>query len=79
MKSNYICLVDTGTSVLSVTPPELQTIVQYKCTNYYDQNSEICLNAFDASANIQWPEGEKILSEKDKDGQSLEELSNIFF
>ena len=56
-----------------------QTIVHYKCTNYYDQNSEICLNAFDASASIQWPEGEKILSQKDKDGQSLEELSNIFF
>ena len=58
---------------------EDDTIVQYKCTNYYDKNSEICLNAFDASASIQWPEGEKILSQKDKDGQSLEELSNIFF
>ena len=58
---------------------EDQTIVQYKCTNYYDKDSEICLNAFDASANIPWPEGEKILSQKDKEGQSLEELSDIFF
>jgi dTDP-4-dehydrorhamnose 3,5-epimerase len=58
---------------------EDQTIVQYKCTNYYDKDSEICLNAFDVKANIQWPAGEKILSEKDKEGQSLEELSNIFF
>ena len=58
---------------------EDQTIVQYKCTNYYDKDSEICLNAFDASANIPWPEGGKILSQKDKEGQSLEELSDIFF
>lgn len=58
---------------------EDDTIIQYKCTNYYDKNSEVCLDAFDASVNIQWPEGEKLLSEKDKDGQSLEELSNLFF
>ena len=54
-------------------------IVQYKCTNYYDKNSEICLNAFDANVGIQWPEGEKLLSEKDKEGLSLEELSDLFF
>ena len=58
---------------------EDETIVQYKCTNYYDKNSEICLNAYDASVNIQWPEGEKVLSEKDQEGQSLEELSDLFF
>jgi dTDP-4-dehydrorhamnose 3,5-epimerase len=58
---------------------ENETIVQYKCTNYYDKNSEICLNAFDTSVNIQWPEGEKVLSEKDQQGQSLDELSNLFF
>jgi dTDP-4-dehydrorhamnose 3,5-epimerase len=58
---------------------EDQTIIQYKCTNYYDKNSEVCLNAFDTTVNIQWPEGEKVLSEKDKEGQSLGELSNLFF
>jgi dTDP-4-dehydrorhamnose 3,5-epimerase len=58
---------------------EDETIVQYKCTNYYDKNSEVCLNPFDASVNIQWPEGEKVLSEKDKEGQSLADLSNLFF
>lgn len=58
---------------------EDETIVQYKCTNYYDKNSEICLNAYDASVNIQWPEGEKVLSEKDQEGQSLAELSDLFF
>jgi len=58
---------------------EDETIVQYKCTNYYDKNSEICLNAFDTAVNIQWPEGEKLLSEKDKEGLSLEELSDLFF
>jgi dTDP-4-dehydrorhamnose 3,5-epimerase len=58
---------------------EDETIVQYKCTNYYDKNSEICLNPFDISVNIHWPEGEKLLSEKDQEGQSLEELSDLFF
>jgi dTDP-4-dehydrorhamnose 3,5-epimerase len=58
---------------------EDETIVQYKCTNYYDKNSEICLNPFDTSVNIHWPEGEKLLSEKDQEGQSLEELSDLFF
>jgi len=58
---------------------EDETIVQYKCTNYYDKNSEICLNPFDTSVNILWPEGEKLLSEKDQEGQSLEELSDLFF
>jgi hypothetical protein len=29
--------------------------------------------------NIHWPEGEKLLSEKDQEGQSLEELSDLFF
>lgn len=58
---------------------EDETIVQYKCTNYYDKNSEICLNAYDPAVDIQWPEGEKLLSEKDKEGQSLEDLSNLFF
>ncbi len=58
---------------------EDETIIQYKCTNYYDKNSEVCLDAFDSTVNIQWPVGEKLLSEKDKEGQSLEELSDLFF
>jgi len=58
---------------------EDETIVQYKCTNYYDRNSEVCLNVFDSSLNIHWPEGEKILSEKDKEGLSLADLSDLFF
>jgi dTDP-4-dehydrorhamnose 3,5-epimerase len=58
---------------------EDESIVQYKCTNYYDKNSEICLNPFDTSVNIHWPEGEKLLSEKDQEGQSLEGLSDLFF
>lgn len=58
---------------------EDETLVQYKCTNYYDKNSEVCLNAFDSSVQIAWPDGEKLLSEKDKEGKSLQELSNLFF
>jgi dTDP-4-dehydrorhamnose 3,5-epimerase-like enzyme len=37
------------------------------------------LNAFDANVGIQWPEGEKVLSEKDKEGFSLDALSDLFF
>lgn len=58
---------------------EDETIVQYKCTNYYDKNAEVCLNPFDSSVNIQWPDGDKVLSDKDKEGLSLIELSGLFF
>jgi dTDP-4-dehydrorhamnose 3,5-epimerase-like enzyme len=37
------------------------------------------LNAYDETVNIQWPEGKKLISEKDKVGQSLAELSDLFF
>lgn len=57
-----------GFSVLS---PE--AIVQYKCSNFYDQPSEDGVNPLDAQLNIDWqlPRDKMILSEKDLSAQSL--------
>lgn len=47
---------------------------EYKCTNYYDPNSEGCLLWNDPTVNITWPISTPILSEKDKLGKTLQEL-----
>ena len=47
---------------------------EYKCTNYYDPNSEGCLLWNDPTVNINWPISTPILSEKDKLGKTLQEL-----
>ncbi|KES16094.1 MULTISPECIES: dTDP-4-dehydrorhamnose 3,5-epimerase [Gilliamella] len=47
---------------------------EYKCTNYYDPNSERCLLWNDPTVNINWPISTPILSEKDKLGKTLQEL-----
>lgn len=51
-----------GFSVLSD-----EAIVQYKCDNYYNKDSEGGVNILDKSLNIEWmiPEEKMILSEKD--------------
>ena len=47
---------------------------EYKCTNYYDPNSEGCLVWNDSTVNINWPISTPTLSEKDKLGKTLQEL-----
>lgn len=47
---------------------------EYKCTNYYDPNSEGCLLWNDPTVNITWPISTPILSEKDKLGKTLQEI-----
>lgn len=47
---------------------------EYKCTSYYDPNSEECLLWNDPTVNITWPISTPILSEKDKLGKTLQEL-----
>lgn len=47
---------------------------EYKCTNYYDPNSEGCLLWNDPTVNINWPISTPILSDKDRLGKTLQEL-----
>lgn len=47
---------------------------EYKCTNYYDPDSEECLLWNDPTVNINWPINNPILSAKDKLGKTLQDL-----
>jgi dTDP-4-dehydrorhamnose 3,5-epimerase len=60
---------------------ENNTIVNYKCNNYYSPDAERCLSVFDSALNIELPipSSEWVMSEKDKQGNELSELSGIFF
>lgn len=57
-----------GFSVLSE-----EAIVQYKCDNYYNKESEGGINPFDDSLGIEWmiPKDKMILSEKDLKWEKL--------
>ena len=55
------------------------TIVSYKCSNYYHGESEICLNALSPELNIVWRDLPALRSEKDEQGKSIQELKGIFF
>lgn len=46
----------------------------YKCTNYYHPESELCLKWDDSDLNIPWPVQNPILSEKDQQGMSLQDI-----
>lgn len=53
----------------------------YKCTRFYDPNDEGCLFWNDPILEIQWPVGlvgEVLLSEKDKEAKSLNQLNFSF-
>jgi len=47
---------------------------EYKCTNYYDPESEGCLLWNDPAVGIDWPISEPLLSVKDQQGQLLSTL-----
>ena len=47
----------------------------YKCTNYYDPQSEQCLLWNDPDVNIAWPIDNPILSPKDKQGLLLSDIN----
>lgn len=47
---------------------------EYKCTDYYDPANEGCLIWNDSNVNIEWPECNPKLSNKDKLGLTLQEL-----
>ena len=50
---------------------ENDTIFSYKCTSYYNKESEECLVWNDKILNINWDVENPILSEKDKLGQNF--------
>lgn len=50
-------------------------IFHYKCTNYYNKNSEKCIVYNDKTLNIDWNVEAPIVSEKDKDGAEFNSIS----
>ncbi|MBT3507630.1 MAG: dTDP-4-dehydrorhamnose 3,5-epimerase [Methylococcales bacterium] len=48
---------------------------EYKCTDYYDPSDEGCLLWNDSDIAVQWPTDTPILSEKDRAGKRLSELT----
>lgn len=48
--------------------------LEYKCTDYYDPDDEGCIIWNDPDLNIEWPDLEPILSDKDKLGNSFQNL-----
>ena len=52
------------------------SVVLYKCTNYYDSSSDISVNAFDPSLEINWSLKQKsiIRSTKDSDAKTFDEV-----
>jgi len=52
-------------------------IFLYKCTNYYNTTSEHTLIWNDPDVDIEWPETDVILSEKDTNGISFQSLRDV--
>jgi len=58
---------------------EDQTIFSYKCSNFYDRDSERSLKWNDPAIGIDWDIDEPILSAKDRETeQKLENFSTTF-
>ena len=56
---------------------EENTIIQYKCTNYYDPSSEFGVRWDDKDLNIYWDVAKPIISDKDKNLPELKEQNNL--
>jgi dTDP-4-dehydrorhamnose 3,5-epimerase len=52
---------------------------EYKCTDYYNPQDEACLMWNDAEIAVQWPVATPLLSVKDQQGLSLQELVHCAF
>jgi dTDP-4-dehydrorhamnose 3,5-epimerase len=53
----FLCLTDS--------------MVMYKCTNYYDSGSEISVDAFDSHLDIEWKIDRKNIIRSEKDSSAL--------
>jgi dTDP-4-dehydrorhamnose 3,5-epimerase len=51
--------------------------VEYKCTDFYDPSDELRIIWNDPSIGVQWPTVEPLLSDKDRNGQTLDELMQL--
>ena len=51
--------------------------INYSCSEYRDANSELTLNWQDKKIGIKWPIKKPILSKKDKNGLSLEDIQKF--
>lgn len=54
-------------------------IFMYKCTNYYNKESERCILYNDPDLNIDWHSDNPIVSEKDLSGLNFKDLKKDFF
>lgn len=57
---------------------EENTIFTYKCSNFYNKNSEDAILWNDEDINIDWRVANPILSEKDKDAQKFSQFKSLF-
>ena len=48
----------------------------YKCTSYYDPATEAGFSFADPEVGIEWPDGELIYSERDRDAPRLSEIAD---
>lgn len=79
--------LDGSTNQMAWLPPgiahgfvslEDDTVFFYKCSNYYNKDSEGCILWNDSDLNIDWEVDSPILSEKDKLGESFKEFKSNF-
>jgi len=56
---------------------DAETVITYKVTNFYNKESEGCLNFDDPFVNIKWPLKPIFISDKDKRGLSLSEAESM--
>jgi len=56
---------------------EKNTIIQYKCTNYYNPSSEFGIKWDDEDINIRWGVTNPIISDKDKNLPKLKDQTNL--
>jgi len=56
---------------------EENTIIQYKCTNYYNPSSEFGIRWDDKDLNISWDIDSPIISDKDNNLPKLKEQTNL--
>lgn len=57
---------------------EDQTIVQYKCSDYYDKDSEMGILWNDTALGIDWPTNNPVVSDKDKAHPVLADFNSPF-